>query len=258
MAVIPVLVAAFVILYLFPGSTVRLWGWTIHPEMSALIMGGGYLAGAYFFVRVVRSRQWHRVGIGFVAITVFSSLLLATTVLHWDRFNHDHVSFWAWIALYGSTPVLLPVLWANNRRTDPGGLASGDVRLPHLVRLAVGLGGAIQLAIATVMFGWPHVAIRWWPWALDTATSRSLSAFVAFPAITWLWFLFDERWSSFRVTEQTATIGLVLIGLASLRVTDEFRSGWYGPLFGVLLVVAVVMNVALMVIMDRRAQAGIT
>src|SRR5919206_1241889 len=75
-AVVPVLVAAFVILYGFPGRTHQLWGWTIHPDMSALIMGGGYLAGAYFFTRVVQTGQWHRASAGFVATTVFSSLLL--------------------------------------------------------------------------------------------------------------------------------------------------------------------------------------
>ena len=255
-AVVPVLVAAFVILYIFPGHTHRLWGWTIHPDMSALVMGGGYLAGAYFFTRVVRSRQWHAVGVGFLAITVFSTLLLVTTVLHWDRFNHDHVSFWAWIALYGSTPVLLPVLWARNRRTGPGTLSAEDVRVPLGVRVAVAAGGTVQLAVAAVMFGWPHVAGRWWPWALDAATSRSLSAFVAFPAVTWVWFLLDDRWSSFRITEQTATIGLVLIGLGALRATGDFRGGWYGWLFAVSLVAAVALNVALMVAMDRRARAA--
>ncbi|MCA1846147.1 MAG: hypothetical protein LC792_23740, partial [Actinobacteria bacterium] len=92
-AVIPVLLAAFVILYGFPGHTKKLWGWTIHPNMSALIMGGGYLSGAYFFTRVARSGRWHRVSAGFVGTTVFSTILMATTILHWNRFNHDHVSF---------------------------------------------------------------------------------------------------------------------------------------------------------------------
>ena len=62
-------------------------------------------------------------------------MLLAVTILHWDVFNHDHVSFWAWLLLYVATPVLLPVLWATNRRTDPRRLAEGDVRVPARVRV---------------------------------------------------------------------------------------------------------------------------
>src|SRR5919202_2423008 len=204
MAVIPVLAAAFVILYFFPTRTRQLWAWTIHPSMSALIMGAGYLAGAYFFTRVSRAREWHRVGVGFVATTLFSTLLMITTVLHWDRFNHDHVSFWAWLLLYASTPVLLPILWAKNRRTDPGAPSATDATVPLPLRITVGLGGGLQLAFAAVMFLRPDVAAKAWAWPLGPATSRSISAFVAFPAVTWFCFLFDSRWSSFRITEQTA------------------------------------------------------
>src|SRR5687768_18165418 len=118
-AVVPVLTAAFVVLYLFPGSTMRLWGWMVCPHMPALVLGGGYLAGAYFFTRAARSRAWHEVGVGFIATTVFSTMLLLVTGLHWDVFNHGHVSFWAWLALYVTTPVLLPVLIVKNRGTDP-------------------------------------------------------------------------------------------------------------------------------------------
>ncbi len=254
-AVIPVLVAAFVILYGFPGETMRLWSWMICPEMNALLMGAGYLAGAYFFTRVARAREWHRVGVGFLAVTVFSTLLMITTVLHWSAFNHDHVSFWAWLGLYGSTPVLLPVLWRRNQRTDPGRPSSPDARIPRPVRIAVGIGGGLQLAFALAIFVWPQLIEGVWPWEMEPATTRALSAFTAFPAVTWLWFLFDERWSSFRITQQVATIGLALIGLGAIRARGEFTTdGWATPLYAVALVVALVLNVALYVAMERRAR----
>jgi hypothetical protein len=201
---------------------------------------------------VAREREWHRVSVGFVATTVFSSILIVTTVLHWGRFNHGHVSFWAWLLLYGTTPFLLPILWANNQRTDPGALEAGDVEVPRPLRLAVGIGGAVQLAVAALMFFWPHTAAHLWPWPLDTATSRSLSAFVAFPAVTWVWFLRERRWSSFRLTEHTATLGLVLLGLAALRAHADFRSDGRFASYLVGIVVAVALNVWLYVAMERR------
>ncbi len=226
--VIPVLTAAFVILFVFPERTTQLWSWMVCPSMSALIMGAGYLAGAYFFTRVSRAREWHRVGVGFLATTVFSTLLMITTVLHWDRFNHDHVSFWAWLLLYATTPVLLPILWVKNRRTDPGSPSVIDATIPRFLRIAVGVGGALQLAFAAVMFVAPDVAAEAWAWPLEPATSRSISAFLAFPAVTWFCFLFDSRWSSFRITEQTVTLGLVLIGIGAVRARAEFRTGtWF-------------------------------
>lgn len=94
--IIPVLAAAFVILYLFPGRTGQLWAWEMRPTMTAMVMGGGYLSGAYLSYRAATVRQWHRIGLGFVAITVFTAMLGIATIVHWDRFNHGHVSFWAW------------------------------------------------------------------------------------------------------------------------------------------------------------------
>ena len=250
--IVPVLVAAFVILFLFPGDTMRLWSWMICPDMSAFVMGAGYLAGAWFFSRVARTGEWHRVAPGFVATTVFTGLLLVTTVQHWDAFNYDHVSFWAWLGLYASTPFLLPVLWRNNQRTDPGP-APGETRVPRRLRLVVGAGGALQLALALVMFVRPAVVEDTWPWELQPATTRSLAAFIAFPAVTWLWFLFEDRWSSFRITQQTATIGLALTGIGALRARGEFRDGWQSPAYAVALVLALALNVALYLAMERRA-----
>ncbi len=64
--IVPVLVAAWVILYLFPQDTKALWAWTIAPSMTAMVMGGGYLSGAYFFARVATVRKWHRAWPGFI------------------------------------------------------------------------------------------------------------------------------------------------------------------------------------------------
>jgi hypothetical protein len=254
--IVPVLGAAFVILYLFADRTMRLWAWMVCPEMSADVIGGGYLAGAYFFTRTSRAAEWHRVGVGFVATTVFASLLLGVTLVEWDVFNHDHVSFWAWLLLYVVTPVLLPVLWWNNRQTDPGrrALAAGDVRVPRPVRLAAGVGGAVQLAFAAVIVVSPETVVDAWPWAVDTATLRVMGAFVAFPAVTWLCFLFDDRWSSFRITQHTATIGLALVLIGALRSAGEFRSDRRFWMYLGAVGLAVLLNVVLYVAMERRAK----
>lgn len=252
--VVPVLLAAFVILFLFPGSTMRLWGWMVCPHMSAYVIGGGYLSGAYFFARTSRSRSWHRVGVGFVATTVFSAVLLLVTALHWDVFNHDHVSFWAWMVLYVSTPVLLPVLWRNNRRTDPIVPAGDDVVVPRPVRLLVGAGGTGQLLFAGWILLWPDAAAGVWPWATDVTTLRVISAFVAFPAVTWLWFLFEDRWSAFRITQQTATLGLVLLTVGALRARGEFTGDGPFLMYVAALGVALALNATVYVAMERRAR----
>lgn len=128
-----------------------------------------------------------------------------------------------------------------------------ETTIPRRLRIAVGLGGALQLAFALVMFVSPDLAADAWAWPLEPATSRSISAFLAFPAVTWVWFLFDNRWSSFRITEQTATLGLVLMGIAAVRAQGDFRTDTWFVLYMVGLVVALVLNIALHISMDRRA-----
>ena len=67
-------------LYLFPNDTGNWWPWEIRPSMTALIMGAGYIAGAYFFVRVARATRWHRVHLGFLPITAFTTFLGVATL----------------------------------------------------------------------------------------------------------------------------------------------------------------------------------
>ena len=151
------------------------------------------------------------------------------------------------------TPPLLPLLWRNNRRTDPGVPAAGDVRVPRGLRRLVAVGGGAQLGFAALIFLAPEATARRWPWAVTPLTVRTISAFVAFPAVTWLCFAFEERWSALRVPMQTATVGLVLIGVGALRTTGDFDGpSWSVRLFPVALVTTIALLVALQVAMARR------
>jgi hypothetical protein len=250
--IIPVLGAAFVILYWFPGRTADLWAWTIMPEMTAMFMGGGYLAGAWLFLRIATSAQGHKANVALVAVSVFTLLLLLATLFHWDRFNHDHVSFWAWLALYVVTPVLLPVLWFNNRRTDPGVPTPEDVVIPPVVRGLMTAGGALALIFALVMFVRPTLVLEEWPWTLTPLTARTLSAFIAFPAVAWMLFAVDRRWSSFEIPMETSIIGETLILVAAVRGWDDFKTTTDARVYTAILVVALLWLAGVYVEMTRR------
>ena len=118
--IIPFLVVAFGILFLLPDHTQELFAWTIRPRMTPMMLGAAYLGGAYFFVRAATFARWHWVKVGFLPVTTLATFLGIATLLHWNSFNHSHISFFAWAIMYFTTPFLVLGAWLRNRNTDPG------------------------------------------------------------------------------------------------------------------------------------------
>src|SRR5260370_16772525 len=181
--IVPFLVAAFVILYLFPDHTQELFAWGIQPRMSAMMLGAAYLGGAYFFVRVAAFARWHWVKVGFLPVTSFATLMGIATILHWDRFNHSYLSFFAWVALYFTTPFIVFLLWLRNRSTDPGPHTSPDRRVPHLVRLVIGIVGVLTLLTTIFLFLHPRFYISTCPFALTPLPPRFMGALFALTGV---------------------------------------------------------------------------
>jgi hypothetical protein len=73
------------------------------------------------------------VGLGFLATTVFAWMLLVATLLHWDKFHHGTGAFRLWLWVYLVTPVIVPAVWAWNRRHDPAGRGRSRLECPTLL-----------------------------------------------------------------------------------------------------------------------------
>lgn len=221
--IVPFLVVAFVILYLFPEHTPKLWAWPIAASMTSMMLASAYIGGAYFFLRVIWERHWHEVAAGFLAVTAFASLLGIATLLHWDLFSHHHVSFWAWAGLYFTAPFLVIGAWLANRRYGVP-VTDGDVLLRPAERVVITALSVLALATGVVMFVAPTSMIDLWPWPLTPLTARVVAAtFCLGGAGAGVWF--DARWTSLRMMLQVEVIMLVLILVAAVRARDEMISG---------------------------------
>ena len=220
--VIVILIFAWVVLFLMPTQTDHRFAWTIHPTMTAMLMGAGYGSALYFFVRVLTERRWHHVALGFLPTSVFTWMMLGATFLHWAKFHHGSVPFLAWLWIYLVTPILVPAVWLMNRSHDPGKAQDRDLALPKVVRAAMAGVGAGMVAIAAWMYLAPASAISVWPWTLTPLTARAVAAFVALPGVAWLAISADGRWSTARVMLGTVAIGLALLLIAVARAWSEF------------------------------------
>jgi hypothetical protein len=219
--IVPFLVVAFALLYFFPDDTRHWFAWDVQPTLTPLMMGAGYVAGAYFFVRVARETRWHRVQVGFLPVTAFTLFMAIGTFNHLDDFATAHVAFWIWVGLYVATPVLVPLAWWRNRATDPGTPEPGEPALPGFVRPLLLAVGAAQSAVALVLLLSPSTMIEHWPWELIPLTAQTLGGWFALPGVTALMMGLDGRWSAIRITLESQLIGLALILLGTIRAWED-------------------------------------
>jgi hypothetical protein len=219
--IVPFLAVAFALLYFFPDDTRHWFAWNVQPTITPLIMGAGYIAGAYFFVRVALETRWHRIQVGFLPVTAFTLFMAIGTFNHLDRFATMHVAFWIWVGLYVTTPVLVPLAWWRNRATDPGTPEPGEPPLPGFVRPLLLAVGAVQSVVALVLLLSPSTMIEHWPWQLTPLTAQTLGGWFALPGVTALMMGLDGRWTAIRITLESQLIGLALILLGTIRAWDD-------------------------------------
>lgn len=220
--VIPFLVAAFGILYILPTQTAKLFAWEIKPSMTAMMLGAAYAGGIYFFAGVLLTREWHRIKVGLLPVTAFASLLGIATILHWDRFNHSHISFFTWAVLYFTTPFIVIFVWLQNRGHDSDAPIAGEAAVSQTLRLIIGAIGAVTLIVSVFLFIEPIIMIGLWPWTLTPLTARVMGAMFSLPGMVGLGMSMDSRWSSAKIILQSQGFSILLILLAAVRDWKDF------------------------------------
>jgi hypothetical protein len=158
-----VLTLAFILLYLWHDNIEEMFAWTINPRTTPLLMGAGYLGGAYFFLRSAFAEKWHHIAVGLLSVSVFSFFMTMATILHWDRFNHTHPTSFVWVILYATTPFLIFYAWWKNRKRDTGQPDEDDVVIPAAARWIMEILGFIILVTVFLLFFFPVLMIDVWP-----------------------------------------------------------------------------------------------
>lgn len=220
--ILPFLVVASILLFIWPNDTDKLFAWTIRPAMTPMMLAAAYMGGIYFFTRVALAKQWHLVKLGFLPVTTFATLLGIATILHWDRFNHSHISFYTWAILYFTTPFLVFAVWLRNRMTDRVTIEPNERIIPQLLRLFIGIVGLITLVVSLLLFLQPALMIHQWPWTLTPLTARVMGAMFALPGVVGLGIALEKRWSAARIILEAQAFSIFLILIATARAWNNF------------------------------------
>ena len=222
--VVPFLLLAFLILYLFPQTSGERFAWQIKPNMTALLIGAGYFAGAYQFVFTIFGQRWHRIALAFPPVVAFTIFMFLATVLHWDRFDIRHFPFQVWLVLYIISPFLVTFIWLRNRVTDPGTPEPGDLRVPGFARLGFYAFGVIGLLMVALFFLTPQTLIAVWPWKLTPLTARVLGGWFGLLGIGGIVTGRETRWSAWCIPVQSITLWAVLVLVGALLNPQDFTS----------------------------------
>lgn len=168
---------AALITFVLTEHTADYWSWAISPPISAAFLGGCYLAALTLLGMLSRAETWAEGQLAVAPVMAISLLLLATTLIYWDRFDQSHVVFWFWLAAYVVVPPLLLVLLDRQLKTPGQRYGSGDP-IPALPRLGLAAHTGIMLGIGALMLVAPGYVEGFWPWQLSDLTSRALGSFV--------------------------------------------------------------------------------
>jgi len=257
--IVPFLIAAFYILYLRTSETKALFAWEIQAPMSAMMLASAYIGGAYFFGRAVFARRWHHIAMGFLPVTAFASFMGIATLLHLDRFNQGHISFYTWQLLYFTTPFLVLGAWFWNRRTDPGTPEADDFVLPRLARYIIGGAAVANLLISLGLFLQPNVMVAVWPWSLTPLTARVISSMFALQGVFGVCLALDPRWSAARILLESQWVSMLFILIALGRTwstLDQTKPFTWVFVVSIVTILAVIPLLYAYVERQRRPTSG--
>jgi hypothetical protein len=240
-----ILADAAQLLAFYPDRTDTLWAWTIEPPLTSMLLGSAYVAGGYFFVRILFAAPWERVMAGFPPVILFVWMAAIATALHLDRFHDDSLPFAAWATLYVITPIGVPLLYLRNRRPLTGPSIARDVRI------ALAVAGTAIISGSLVLFVVPDVAIDGWSYPLTPLTTRITAAVFALYGAVWLSVALHRTSTAARIPLQSHAIGLVVLLVAIARGEDAVD--WGNPLAPALVVIAASMAAVSAVLAWRAA-----
>ncbi len=253
-SIIVVLLLAILVLYVETSHTDLHFAWTIQPPSSAILIGAGYSAGAFFFARLLGQKKWHRVQAGFLPITAFTIFMLAATLLHWGRFHHGTFAFYLWTAIYIMTPFLVPIIWWRNHVTESVELEEHDLRFSLSTRWGLGIGAAIGILAFLVLFIWPALLMSSAPWKLTELTARVFTGWSILTLGTIVTIALDGRWSATRILLESALVALGLTLLSLPRIWNDLDHT--KPMTYIFITGVVITLIAFIVIHQRLDKAS--
>jgi len=252
-SILGVIIPFGALLYFFPSGTDTYWTWPIPEPRSAILIGSAYLGAILYYVAALRQNDWQQVENGLGGLILFSLVLLAATMAHWDAFKPYHPITLVWLAFYYGGPFLAPIFY--RLQIERMGAASDEgIKVAPAVRAWLIARGVFYGVLALVGFTFANTIAAGWPWSIQPLEVRVFSGQIALVSWGGLIAIRSRRaWPWQRLGFLSAgAIGTVqLIGLL-IGPTPYQASSPLGAFLPLMLAEWLVVAVVLFVLYRRR------
>src|SRR3989304_7347362 len=164
-SILAVIIPFGALLYFFPSGTDIYWTWPIPEPRSAMLIGSAYLGAILYYVAALRQNDWQQVENGLGGLILFSLVLLAATMAHWNAFKPYHPITLVWLAFYYGGPFLVPVFY-HLQIERMGAVPDEGVRLAPTARAWLIGRGVFYAVVALLGFIFADAIAEAWPWAI--------------------------------------------------------------------------------------------
>ncbi|MBL8063997.1 MAG: hypothetical protein JNK32_13290, partial [Anaerolineales bacterium] len=213
---------------LAPADTATNFAWPIQPVVMAAVLGAFYITSAPLFLFPLLAKRWEMIRVMILPAALFSTVQLAATFLHWDKFSIGTVPFYVWFASYLLPPptFVAAYLW-HQKRIGAEAPVSPEDQIPAWLRTTLLVLGILLSLVAFIAFFFPNAIIPIFPWKLTPLTARSLSGWLV--AVGTL--MLSMRRENSRTRSRLATPMLILLLPALLMQMGRYANevNWASP-----------------------------
>jgi len=233
-------VGAVMAIGLDPANSATNFAWHIQPVVMAATLGAFYISSAPLFLLPLFARRWENIRSMILPAALFSTVQLAATFLHWDKFSVGTTPFYVWFASYLLPPPIFVTayLWHQKKATSTT-VTSNDPIPAWLHRLLIICGGLLT-TIAVLVFLFPNLLIPIFPWNLTPLTARSLSGWLIATGTIMLWMSRENNRTRTRLATPTLILILPVLLLQLLRFAEQVN--WASPVLWVSFVLFAIVS----------------
>jgi hypothetical protein len=233
-------VAAVMAVGVAPADTETNFAWPIQPVVMAAVLGGFYITSAPLFLLPLLARRWEMIRAVILPAALFSTVQLAATFLHWDKFSVGTVPFYIWFLSYLLPPPIFVAayLWHQSKESSVSSQPSNPFP-PWLQRLFISIGSFLTIG-AILVFVFPGLLIPVFPWQLTPLTARSLSGWLIAVGTLMLSMSRENDQTRARLAAPMLILILPALVLQMVRYADQVN--WGNPVLWIGLILFAVIG----------------